>query len=120
MTERLHTVYRELDTLCTTHQPAEVSLERLFFSRNTTTALGVAEARGVVLLIAGQRHIPCREFTPNDVKIATTGYGRADKTQMITMVRALLNITNRIQFDDEADALAIAICAANKPNTHAT
>jgi crossover junction endodeoxyribonuclease RuvC len=90
-----------------------MSIEELFLSNNRTTAMGSAHARGVVLLEAARAGIPVYEFTPGQVKLAITGYGKADKNQVIKMVMSLLGIRETIKPDDAADALAIAICLAN-------
>ena len=95
------------------HQPAVIAVERLFFSRNAQTALGVGQARGVVLLAAAQRGVPVREATPNEVKSAIAGYGAADKEQVQRMVQVVLGMADRPRPDDAADALAIAVWAAN-------
>ena len=95
------------------HKPDIVAVERLFFSKNAQTAFGVGQARGVVLLAAAQAEVPVREATPNEVKVAVTGHGRAEKDQVGRMVAVCLGLAAPPQPDDTADALAIAIWGAN-------
>ena len=90
-----------------------MAVERLFFSKNAQTAFGVGQARGVVLLAAAQHGVPVREATPNEVKSAIAGYGAADKEQVQRMVQLVLGMAERPRPDDAADALAIAVWAAN-------
>jgi crossover junction endodeoxyribonuclease RuvC len=116
MPERLLMLYNELQALIKEHQPQQIAVEELFFNRNTTTALSVGQARGVVLLAAAQAGIPAFEYTPLQVKQAVVGYGKADKKQVQQMVRALLGLHEIPKPDDTADALAIAICHANSVN----
>lgn len=110
---RLEQIYDEMHALLDAHQPDALAVEELFFSRNTTTAFSVGQARGVFLLAAAQRGIPVAEYAPHQVKQAVTGEGRADKRQVIYMVRALLGLKEAPRPDDAADALAIAICHAH-------
>lgn len=107
---RLVELYEGLDELIQTWNPEVVVLEQLFFARNVTTALAVGQARGVALLLCGQRGLPVAEYTPAQVKQAVGGYGRAGKRQMQEMVRLLLGLPELPQPDDAADALAIALC----------
>ena len=90
--------------------PAHIAVEKLFFSKNITSAMSVSEARGVILLLAEQRKIPVTEYTPNQVKQAITGSGRADKRQMQEMIMRLLHLAEIPRPDDAADALSIALC----------
>lgn len=113
MPDRLLAVHTLLDELIALHQPAVIAVERLFFSRNAQTAFGVGQARGVVLLAAAQHGVPVREATPNEVKSAIAGYGAADKDQVQRMVQVVLSMAERPRPDDAADALAIAVWAAN-------
>jgi len=87
-----------------------MSVEKLFFNRNVTTAIAVGQARGVIVLTAALQNIPVAEYTPIQIKQAITGTGRADKNQVTFMVQKLLNIREKPKPDDVADALAIAIC----------
>jgi crossover junction endodeoxyribonuclease RuvC len=108
--ERLEKIFNRISGLIEEHRPGWVALEKLFFSRNVTSALGVAEVRGVILLAAQQHRIPVAEYTPNQVKLAITGSGRADKRQMQEMVRRLLDLPEVPKPDDVADGLSIALC----------
>ena len=111
--ERLLAIHTLVDELLELHQPDLMGVERLFFSRNVQTALGVGQARGVVLLAAAQHGTPVREATPNEVKSAIAGYGAADKEQVQRMVQVVLGMAERPRPDDAADALAIATWVAN-------
>jgi crossover junction endodeoxyribonuclease RuvC len=111
--ERLLAIHALVDELLASHQPDLLAVERLFFSRNVQTAFGVGQARGVVLLAAAQHGVPVREATPNEVKSAIAGYGAADKEQVQRMVQMVLGMAERPRPDDAADALAIAVWAAN-------
>jgi crossover junction endodeoxyribonuclease RuvC len=110
---RLRKVEEGVKTLIETYHPQQVAVEELFFSKNVTTGIAVAEARGVILLCAEQKNIPISEYTPLQVKQSVVGYGRADKKQVITMVTLLLSLAKPPRPDDTADALAIAICHAH-------
>lgn len=110
--ERLLAIYEGLQEIVTTNKPQAVSVEKLFFARNVTTAMSVAQARGVVLLVAQQHNLPIFEYTPMQIKQSVTGYGKADKKQMQEMVRMLLNLKVVPKPDDCADALAAALTYA--------
>lgn len=110
---RLHKIHTGLSEIIATYRPAMMAVEELFFARNTTTAIGTAQARGVIILAAAQAGIPVFEYTPMQVKMSVTGYGRADKKQVQEMVRLLLGLSKIPKPDDAADALAVAICQAN-------
>ena len=112
--ERLLAIHGLLDELIALHEPAVVAVERLFFSRNAQTAIAVGQARGVVLLAAAQHGRPVREATPNEVKSAVAGYGAADKQQVQRMVQLVLGMKTLPAPDDAADALAVAVCIANR------
>ena len=107
--DRLKELYDSLEQVLAETKPAVVAIEKLFFSKNITTGIAVAEARGVVLLVAAKNHLPVYEYTPNEIKKALTGYGAATKTQMQEMVRLHLNLREKPKPDDAADALAVAI-----------
>jgi crossover junction endodeoxyribonuclease RuvC len=113
MPERLLAIHALVDELLELHQPDLMGVERLFFSRNVQTALGVGQARGVILLAAAEHGTPVREATPNEVKSAIAGYGAADKEQVQRMVQLVLGMSERPRPDDAADALAIAAWVAN-------
>src|SRR3989344_5069078 len=109
---RLYSLGRELEKIIKKFKPGILAAEKLFFFKNQKTIMGVAEARGMILYLAGVRHIPVYEFTPLEVKIALTGYGRAEKKQVQTMVKALLKLKAVPSSDDEVDAIAVAITAS--------
>ena len=111
--DRLLAIHRFLGELIARHDPAIVAVERLFFSRNAQTAFAVGQARGVVLLAAAETGRIVREATPNEVKMAVTGSGSADKDQVGKMVAVCLGLRDVPRPDDAADALAVAIWAAN-------
>jgi crossover junction endodeoxyribonuclease RuvC len=111
---RLLAIHRFVTDLITLHHPQLVGVERLFFSRNAQTAFAVGQARGVVLLAGAEHGLPVRDATPNEVKVAVTGYGAADKEQVQRMVRTVLELPHLPTPDDAADALAVAICVANR------
>src|SRR5512134_3493058 len=106
---RLEMLYNQLQDLLKQHKPETAAVEKLFFSRNVTTALAVGQARGVVMLCLEQSGVEAFEYTPNEVKQAVAGYGGAEKRQVQEMVRALLQLDSIPKPDDAADALAIAI-----------
>lgn len=109
---RLLTIYDELTSLIKELKPQQMSVEKLFFAQNVTTAMTVAQARGVVLLCGQQHGLELAEYTPLQIKQAITGYGKADKKQMQEMVRVILELKETPKPDDCADALAAAICHA--------
>ena len=111
--DRLLAIHRFLGELIERHDPSIVAVERLFFSRNAQTAFAVGQARGVVLLAAAETGRVIREATPSEVKVAVTGSGTADKEQVGRMVAVLLGLREVPRPDDAADALAVAIWAAN-------
>ena len=103
---------RDIEELIGTFRPDEISVEELFFSKNITTGIAVAHARGVILCAAEKKKIPIYEYTPMQVKQAVAGYGLADKKQVMDMTRRLLKLKSVPRPDDAADALAIALCHA--------
>lgn len=113
LAERLLTIHQGILELIDEHRPDVVGVESLYFNKNVQSALAVGQARGVVLLAAAQRGIPVVEVNPNEVKVAVTGYGRADKGQVQRMVQALLGLAEIPRPDHAADALAVAICTAH-------
>ena len=112
--KRLEAIYLAMTDLIELHAPAMIGVERLFFTKNVQTAFAVGQARGVVLLTAAQHDLEVREATPNEVKVATAGHGGAAKEQVQRMVQAILGLAEMPTPDDAADALAIAICVANR------
>jgi crossover junction endodeoxyribonuclease RuvC len=111
--DRLARCHALVAELIETHHPDLLAVERLFFSRNAQSAFGVGQARGVVLLAAAQAGVPVREATPNEIKVAVTGYGSAEKAQVGRMVSVILQLPEPPTPDDTADALAAAVCIAN-------
>lgn len=109
---RLAAIHREIADLLDEHRPDAVALEDLFFGQNVNSAFAVGQARGVCLLAAGQRGLPCASYTPQQVKGAVCGHGRAPKDQVARMVQALLALAAPPTPDHAADALAVAICHA--------
>jgi crossover junction endodeoxyribonuclease RuvC len=106
---RLETIYAELTEIINETKPDIMSVEKLFFAQNVTTAMSVAQARGVVLLCGRQANMEIFEYTPLQIKQAITGYGRAEKKQIQEMVKAILKLEQVPKPDDCADALAAAI-----------
>ncbi len=109
MPDRLNTIFTELTEIIHRHKPDRSAVEELFFAKNVTTAITVAQGRGVILLALAQAKLPIAEFKPNIVKQSISGYGGASKAQMQEMTRALLGLEDIPRPDDAADALAVAI-----------
>ena len=110
--KRLEKLFNEISNIIKTEKPEEASIEELFFNTNAKTALVVGQARGVLLLAVSQKNIPIATYTPLQVKIALTGYGRAEKNQVGQMVKTILKLDKIPKPDDAADALAIALTHA--------
>lgn len=110
---RLKQIYDGAKEIIETYKPEAVSIEKLYFNKNVTTAMTVAQARGVLMLSAVEANIPIFEYTPLQIKQAIVGYGRAEKKQIQEMVKMYLNLKETPKPDDVADALAIAICHAH-------
>ena len=108
--DRLCDIYNDITTLVKKYKPDCLSIEKLYFNTNTTTAIDVAQARGVIVLAARNENIDIFEYTPLQVKQSITGYGRAEKHQVMDMVKNLLLLNSVPKPDDTADALALAIC----------
>lgn len=108
--DRLCDIYNDMQTLIKMYNPDCLSIEKLYFNTNTTTAIDVAQARGVIMLSARTAGIDIYEYTPLQVKQSITGYGRAEKHQVMEMVKNLLQLNSVPKPDDTADALALAIC----------
>lgn len=114
--ERLKIISDELSAIIKKHKPAEAAVEELFFVKNIKTGIAVGQARGVVLLTLAQNNIKIAEYKPTQIKMALTGYGHADKKQIMSMIRCMLGQGVTIKQDDEADAVAVAICHINHAN----
>ena len=110
---RLLAIHEALLEIIEQHRPDVVGVERLFFNKNVQTAFAVGQARGAILLTAAQHDLPVYEYGPHEVKLAVTGYGRADKGQVQRMVQVVLGLAALPRPDDAADALAVAICLAH-------
>lgn len=117
MQDRLLKIHSELDALIEQFRPQVFGLEKIFFGKNATTGIPVAQARGVVLLCAAQHNLDVIEITPNEVKQSITGYGGADKAQVIYMVTNILHLAEPPTPDDAADALAIAVATGYEANS---
>jgi crossover junction endodeoxyribonuclease RuvC len=113
MEARLLAVFRELEQIIEKYRPDVMSVEELFFNTNITTGIRVAEARGVIIMCAEKHGVAVREYTPLQVKQAVVGYGRAEKSQVISMVTRILGLGTPPKPDDTADALALAVCHAH-------
>ncbi len=111
--ERLAAIFDRVDGLLAEYSPDALAVEDLYFGANARSAFAVGQARGVVILAAGRRGIPCRSYTPQQVKAAVCGSGKAAKAQVQRMVQALLSLTDLPRPGHAADALAVAICHAN-------
>ncbi len=107
---RLEIIYEDMKQLLAAAKPEAVAIEELFFGHNVTTAIGVAQSRGVILLAIRQAGLPVFEYKPMQVKQAVVGYGSATKHQVQDMTKRLLNLTAMPKPDDAADAIAIALC----------
>ena len=113
MDARLELIYDGLTRILDKYRPCSMAIERLYFAKNTKTAIDVAQARGVIVL-AGRKHgLGIGEYTPLQVKQAVVGYGKADKNQVMQMTKMLLGLEKNPKPDDAADALAVAICHAH-------
>ncbi|NMB21510.1 MAG: crossover junction endodeoxyribonuclease RuvC [Firmicutes bacterium] len=113
---RLETIYSELRARIAEFRPDCLAVEELFFNKNVSTALAVGQARGVALLAGAHAGLPVAEYTPLQVKMAVTGYGRADKEQVAYMIKMLLGLADVPKPDDVTDALAICVCHGHNAN----
>lgn len=109
---RLLQISRDLEALIGQFRPDVMAIEELFFNQNVTTGIGVAQARGVILMTAEKMGLPVFEYTPSQVKQAVVGYGKAEKRQVMDMTKRLLGLSAVPKPDDAADAVAIALCHA--------
>lgn len=114
--QRLRSVFKGVNQLLDIYQPDDVAFEELFFSKNVTTGMAVSAARGAAIVAVAERTENLYEYTPNQIKQAVTGYGRADKHQVQQMVKLLLHMEDIARPDDAADALAVALTHANSVN----
>jgi crossover junction endodeoxyribonuclease RuvC len=109
---RLNQIFEDLTELIRSYSPDSMAVEELFFNTNLTTGISVAHGRGIILLAGCRSGLPIFEYTPLQIKQAVVGYGRAEKNQVIDMVRRILNMPTPPKPDDAADALAVALCHA--------
>ena len=109
---RLLQIAQDMETLIAQFRPQAMAIEELFFNQNVTTGIGVAQARGVILMTAEKLSVPVYEYNPSQVKQAVVGYGKADKRQVMDMTKRLLGLSAVPKPDDAADAVAIALCHA--------
>lgn len=110
-------IHEDMITILETFKPEAVAIEKLFFNTNTKTAIDVAQARGVIIVACASKGIPIFEYTPLQVKQSVTGYGRAEKKQVMEMTKNILKLTKMPKPDDTADALAVAICHGHSYNS---
>ncbi|MCL2813187.1 MAG: crossover junction endodeoxyribonuclease RuvC [Oscillospiraceae bacterium] len=116
--DRLIMIYDDLQKIIDLHKPDDLAIEELFYNTNQKTVIAVCEARGVILLCARQNGLNISEYTPLQVKQAVVGYGRAEKIQVQSMVKNILNLEKIPRPDDAADAVALAICHAHSKPTN--
>lgn len=109
---RLFQISQDMESLIQQFQPQQLAVEELFFNQNVTTGIGVAQARGVILMTAEKMGLPIFEYNPSRVKQAVVGYGKAEKKQVMEMTKRLLGLSSVPKPDDAADAVAIALCHA--------
>lgn len=115
--DRLYSIGTAVEALLTTHHPDTVAIETLFFNKNTKTAIGVAQARGIILYLAKKADCTICEFGPQEIKIAVTGYGASDKTAVYQMLERLIADIPKKAHDDEYDAIAVGVtCLAHHRN----
>ena len=112
LSRRLYQIGTDMEDLISQLKPDVISIEELFFNTNITTGIAVAHGRGVILYAAEKCGIPLYEYTPSQVKLAVTGYGKAEKRQVMEMTKRLLKLKSVPRPDDAADALALALCHA--------
>jgi crossover junction endodeoxyribonuclease RuvC len=110
--KRLEIIEKEINKLINKYRPEILAIENLFFFKNLKTVMPVSQAKGVILLAASKKGIPVREFTPLQMKMAVTGYGKADKKQIQKMIKIIFKLKELPKADDAADALGIALCGA--------
>ena len=107
---RLEEIYNQVSEMILLYNPQALAIEKIFFSKNVRTAFQVGESRGVIILTAAQCNLEIFEYTPLQVKQAVAGYGKAEKLQVQKMVQMLLKLPQQPTVDDEADAMAVALC----------
>lgn len=116
--KRLVTIGQDLEKILQTYAPTELAIEKLFFTKNQTTAMNVAEARGVLLYLCSVHHLTIHEYSPPEIKMAITGYGKAAKEDVAYMVPKILKLAiDPASLDDEIDAIAIALTHSSHRKT---
>lgn len=110
---RLLKLNNDLEEIIDTYKPDAISVEELFFNNNAKTAINVAQARGVILVVGCRKNVPTYEYTPLQIKQSVVGYGRADKIQVQKMVKTILGVDKLPKLDDTTDSMAAAICHAH-------
>lgn len=114
LVDRLFFLGKEIENILKTHKPDAIGIETLFFNTNQKTAIGVAQARGIIIFLAKAAHCTVYEFGPQEIKVAVTGYGKSDKKAVIDMVKRLVHNVPEKALDDEYDAIAVGItCLAH-------
>lgn len=117
LNDRIYALGVRIETILSEHTPDAVAIETLFFNKNITTAIGVAAARGAIIYLAKKANCAVYEFGPQEIKIATTGYGKSDKSAVIAMVKRLIKNVPQAALDDEYDAIAVGLtCLAHHQN----
>jgi crossover junction endodeoxyribonuclease RuvC len=111
--ERLRIIEKKLNKIIREYNPSVLVIEKLFFFKNSKTIISIAQTKGVIFLVAAKRKIPIYEFTPLEMKVTITGYGRAQKVQVQRMIKRILGLEELPKPDDAADALGLAICYTN-------
>lgn len=107
--ERLKNIGLEVEKIIKKHKPIALAIEKLYFTSNQKTVMGVSEARGAIIYVAAKNNLSVYEYTPPQIKVAVTGYGKASKEMVMSMVPKLINIQKDINSDDELDAIAIGL-----------
>ena len=109
LNERIKNIGNEVEKIIKKYKPQALAIEKLYFTTNQKTVMGVAEARGVIIYAATKNNLPIYEYTPPQIKVAVTGYGKASKQMVMSMVPKLIDIKSDINSDDEVDAIAIGL-----------
>ena len=109
LNERIKNIGNEVEKIIKKYKPEALAIEKLYFSTNQKTVMGVAEARGVIIYVATKNNLSVYEYTPPQIKVAVTGYGKASKTMIMSMVPKLIDVDSGINSDDELDAIAIGL-----------
>ena len=109
LNERIKNIGSEVEKIIKKYKPQALAIEKLYFTTNQKTVMGVAEARGVIIYAATKNNLPIYEYTPPQIKVAVTGYGKASKQMVMSMVPKLIDIKSNINSDDEVDAIAIGL-----------